>query len=52
MGKKMDLLYQKIDSPIVTDLHIQWPGEAESYPERLPALYLGEPLLVVAKAQD
>jgi len=52
VGKKMDLLYQKIDSPIVTDLHIQWPGEAESYPERLPALYLGEPLLVVAKAQD
>ena len=50
VGKKMDLLYQKIDSPIVTDLHIQWPGEAESYPERLPALYLGEPLLVVAKA--
>lgn len=50
VGKKMDLLFQKIDRPIATDLHIQWPGEVESYPAKLPALYQGEPLLVVAKA--
>ena len=50
VGKKMDLLYQKIDRPIATDLQIQWPGEVESYPARLPALYQGQPLIVVAKA--
>lgn len=47
---RMDNLYSKIDSPLATDIVINWPGEVEVYPARLPALYRGEPLLVVGRA--
>jgi Ca-activated chloride channel family protein len=52
VADKMAALYQKIDRPIVTNIAIQWPREVEYYPRRLPSLYQGEPLLVVAKAPD
>lgn len=48
----MDLLLEKIDAPVATNITISWPGEVESYPERLPTLYQGEPLIVVAKAHN
>jgi Ca-activated chloride channel family protein len=48
--EKMDGLFRKIDSPIATDLSIAWPGQVEAYPENIPAIYKGEPLLVVARA--
>ncbi len=51
-GEKMEALYRKINHPVATDIDIQWPFVAEVYPEKLPALYLGEPLLVVAKTQN
>jgi len=51
VANKMDTLYQKLDNPIASDIQINWPQEVESYPARLPSLYLNEPLLVVAKAE-
>lgn len=50
--REMDVLFQKIDSPIATDIHLNWPVQAESYPAKLPALYKGEPLLLAAKVSD
>lgn len=50
VGAKMNQLFDKIDSPLVTDLAINWTMAVESYPVKLPTLYRGEPLVVVASA--
>ena len=47
----MALLFDKLDSPVLTDLHIDWPGSdhPEVWPERIPDLYAGEPVVVTAR---
>ncbi len=47
--RRTDALLAKLDQPALRDLDIHWPGIAEMYPSRLPDLYVGEPLRVVAK---
>jgi len=49
--EKMTSLFNKLDNPIVSDIHVNWPQgtKVESYPKRLPDLYSGEPLLVAVK---
>ncbi len=44
----MDSLFRKLESPVLSNLTIEWPDavQAESWPKQLPDLYLGEPLLV------
>ena len=49
---KMNRLYEKLDHPVVKNIQIDWPQNVESYPDRLPSLYMGEPLLVVAKTEN
>lgn len=49
---RMHELFAKLDRPALRDLSLSWPGIAESYPQRLPDLYAGEPLLVVAKLSN
>ncbi|WP_226702135.1 marine proteobacterial sortase target protein [Microbulbifer elongatus] len=48
---KMGALFEKLESPLVTDLQVQWPQgvKVESYPKRLPDLYRGEPIRLVAR---
>ncbi|MFB9067424.1 marine proteobacterial sortase target protein [Pseudofulvimonas gallinarii] len=46
---RTDALLARLDQPALRDLDIRWPGVAEMYPSRLPDLYVGEPLRVVAK---
>ncbi len=50
VGEKMAALFGKLESPVMTDVAVQWddPG-AEIYPDRWTDLYVGEPLLAVAK---
>jgi Ca-activated chloride channel family protein len=50
--EKMDALFTKIASPQVTDIEVQWPSGVvvEAYPTIVPDLYLGEPVMVRAKA--
>ena len=45
-------LFDKLDRPALRDLSLSWPGTAEVYPQRLPDLYAGEPLLVVARLSN
>ncbi len=47
-GRMEELLLQ-LESPVLEDLRIDWPETAETWPERLPDLYVGEPLLVHAR---
>jgi len=51
---RMGALFEKLESPLVTDLQIQWPQgmKVESYPKRLPDLYRGEPVRLVARVEN
>ncbi len=47
---KMLALFEKIESPVLKDIHISWPAtNTEMWPEKIVDLYQGEPLLVTAK---
>ena len=51
--EKMTALIRKLESPVLTDVHVEWPVGVEAYPPQLPDLYAGEPvLLTVAFAKD
>lgn len=52
VGECMHELFAKLDRPALRDLALTWPGTTESYPQRLPDLYAGEPLLVAARLDD
>lgn len=51
--EKMDALLRQLESPQLTDIHIQWPEgtDVEHYPAKIPDLYAGEPLLLVVKSK-
>ncbi|OFZ96540.1 MAG: marine proteobacterial sortase target protein [Betaproteobacteria bacterium RIFCSPLOWO2_02_FULL_62_17] len=46
--EKMLSLFAKLESPVLKGLRVEWPqgAQVESWPARLPDLYLGEPLVV------
>jgi len=50
VGERMAELARRLESPFLADVEVAWddPG-AESWPERLPDLYAGEPLVVAAR---
>ena len=52
VGERMRELFGKLDRPALRDLSLSWPGSADSYPQRLPDLYAGEPLVVVARLSN
>ena len=45
---KMTALFRKLESPVLTDLAVEWPSTAEVWPARLPDLFAGEPLSMTA----
>ena len=47
--ERMQTLFAKLDRPALGNVTLQWPAGTEAYPEVLPDLYHGEPLLAVAK---
>lgn len=51
VGEKMQALFSKLESPVLSNLQIEWPMglNAEVWPKKLPDLYQGEPLLVSVK---
>jgi Ca-activated chloride channel family protein len=48
--RKMGELFAKLESPVLKNVRVEWPGGAkvEAWPKRLPDLYLGEPVVVTA----
>ncbi len=48
---KMDELFARLESPVLTDIDIVWPGHtgAETWPKVAPDLYAGQPLVVTAR---
>lgn len=49
VAAKMDALLAKLDHPAMRDIQVDWPGAADAYPARVPDLYQGEALQVVAR---
>lgn len=49
VGAQMEKLFARLDRPALRDLQLTLPVAAEVYPQRLPDLYAGEPLLLVAR---
>lgn len=51
VAKKMSQLFSKLESPVLRNLSVIWPNNlgAEVWPQQLPDLYRGEPLLIKAK---
>lgn len=52
VGEKMDRLFRKLEHPQVTSIDVRWPGGTifDSYPQVVPDLYRGEPVVIKAKA--
>lgn len=48
---KMTALFSKLDSPLLSNISVKWPDgfTVESYPQKMPDLYRGEPLLIRAR---
>lgn len=46
---RMQRLFTRLEHVAVTDIEIAWPWSVEAYPERIPDLYVGEPVVVAAR---
>jgi Ca-activated chloride channel family protein len=51
--EKMALLFARLESPVLTDVEVTWTGGAkvETWPARVPDLYLGQPVVVSARLE-
>ncbi len=51
---RLAALFLKLEQPLLTNIQLQWPDgvEVEGYPNPLPDLYAGEPILLVLKADQ
>lgn len=50
VAQAVEELARKLEGPVLTDLEVAWDDPmAETWPERLPDLYAGEPLVVAAR---
>ena len=49
VGSEMTRLFDKLEHLALTDIRLAWPGAVEVFPERIPDLYLGEPVVVTAR---
>jgi Ca-activated chloride channel homolog len=51
--EKMGRLFAVLESPVLTGIEVHWPlgAAVESWPQRVPDLYLGEPVVVSARLE-
>jgi len=52
VSEKMSELFAKLTQPVMRDIQIDWGQEVEQFPQKLPDLYSGEPIIVVAKSKQ
>lgn len=52
VAEKMSTLFEQLESPVLRDIHIEWPEGiiVETYPRKHPDLYRGQPLILKARA--
>jgi Ca-activated chloride channel family protein len=51
VAEKMGALFRKLEHPVLADVAVSWGGlaDVEAWPARVPDLYAGEPLVLVAR---
>jgi Ca-activated chloride channel family protein len=52
VSRQLDTLFRKMQSPVLTDIDVNWPAGVEAgeqFPARAGDLYLGEPMLLLAR---
>ncbi|MCZ6500864.1 MAG: marine proteobacterial sortase target protein [Gammaproteobacteria bacterium] len=51
VGEKMAALLSRLEKPALKNVRIHWPADiaVEQWPEKIPDLYAGEPMIVSAK---
>ncbi|HEY8183973.1 MAG TPA: marine proteobacterial sortase target protein [Thermoanaerobaculia bacterium] len=50
MQEKMSVLFEKLESPVLTNVELRFDDPAvEMWPQRIPDLYAGEPVVVAVK---
>jgi Ca-activated chloride channel family protein len=50
VGEKMGALFRKLEHPVLSDVGINWGGDdIETWPVRVPDLYAGEPVVLLAR---
>ena len=50
VDEKMSALFRRLEAPVLTNLELVWDdASAEAWPAKVPDLYAGEPLVVVAR---
>lgn len=47
--QRMERLFRKLESPVLRDIEVLWNDEVEMWPERVPDLYAGEPIVLAAR---
>ncbi len=47
---RMSELIAELTQPALTDIELHWPSAVQSWPEQVPDLYLGQPLIVAVRA--
>ena len=53
VASAMGSLFSKLESPMLQQIDVQWSDPAaESWPARVPDLYLGEPLVIAARSSN
>ena len=52
VSAKMTDLFKKIRQPLMRDIEIDWEQPVEQFPSRIPDLYAGEPIMVIAKSDS
>lgn len=53
VATQMRALLERIASPVASNIQLYWHGSAnvESFPDKIPALYMSEPLVIVARSE-
>jgi Ca-activated chloride channel family protein len=51
VSSQMEMLFEKLENPAATEIVVDWSEHTpiESWPQRIPDLYAGEPLVVAAR---
>jgi Ca-activated chloride channel family protein len=50
VSMRMGELFAKLENPVLADIELVWPDpDAETWPERVPDLYAGEPVAVTSR---
>jgi Ca-activated chloride channel family protein len=49
LQEQMSVLFGKLEAPTLRNIDLQFDAAAEVWPQRIPDLYAGEPLVVLAK---